>query len=259
MGSPRCPHEEHLRSARRCGRGHIPHSRTNGADAPAELENSRPSHTSTGLPGHARLTRLRPLLFQPPFRAPRQQTDEAHIPAQQSQAQAYPRFPGTHGNPQRPHRPCASPCQGTQASHGLIQQALRGCMGVSRFPRQARLLKPAEFKRVFANPPLRFSAGEILLLATSGESPSPRLGVVAPKKACRLATGRNRFKRQVRESYRLRQDSLGRLDIIILARNGIADLDNAGIRQRLDTLWTRLLKRAPSVLASLSPPESSSP
>jgi ribonuclease P protein component len=121
------------------------------------------------------------------------------------------------------------------------------------------LLKPAEFKRVFDNPPLRFSAGEILLLAKARESSFPRLGVVAPKKACRLATGSNRFKRQVREFYRLRQDSLGPLDIIILARSGIADLDNAGIRQRLDTLWTRLLKRAPSVLASLSPPESSSP
>jgi ribonuclease P protein component len=132
-------------------------------------------------------------------------------------------------------------------------------MGVSAFPRQARLLKPAEFKSVFDSPPLRFSAGEILLLAKPRDATSaPRLGVVAPKKACRLATGRNRFKRQVRESYRLRQDALAGLDIVILARNGIADLDNTGIRQRLDTLWTRLLKRAPSVLASHLPSESSS-
>jgi ribonuclease P protein component len=131
-------------------------------------------------------------------------------------------------------------------------------MGISRFPREARLLKPAEFKSVFDNPPLRFSAGEIVLLARPGQTCSPRLGVVAPKKACRLATGRNRFKRQVRESYRLRQQVLAGLDIVVMARNGIADLDNAGIRQRLDTLWTRLLKRAPSVLASHSLSEPSS-
>ena len=133
-------------------------------------------------------------------------------------------------------------------------------MGISRFPREARLLKPAEFKRVFDSPPLRFSAGEIVLLAKPRrDATTARLGVVAPKKACRLANGRNRFKRQVRESYRMRQESLASLDVIVLARNGIADLDNAGIRQRLDTLWTRLLKRAPSVLASLSPSEHSSP
>jgi ribonuclease P protein component len=127
-------------------------------------------------------------------------------------------------------------------------------MGISRFPRQARLLKPAEFRLVFDNPPLRFSAGEILLLAKPKASGAARLGVVAPKKACRLATGRNRFKRQVRESYRHRQHVLDRLDVIILARSGIADLDNEGIRQRLDTLWTRLLKRLPKVL---TPPQSS--
>ena len=33
---------------------------------PDELENSRQLPTPTGLPGHAALTRLRPLLFQPP-------------------------------------------------------------------------------------------------------------------------------------------------------------------------------------------------
>lgn len=126
-------------------------------------------------------------------------------------------------------------------------------MGVSGFPRQARLLKPAQFKSVFDNPPLRFSAGEIVLLARPGNATGSRLGVVAPKRACRLATGRNRFKRQARESFRLRQALLPGLDIVILARNGVADLDNAGIRQRLDTLWTRLLKRAaPSLSESLS-------
>ena len=118
-------------------------------------------------------------------------------------------------------------------------------MGATSFPRQARLLKPAEFKAVFDNPPLRFSAGEILLLAKPGTSGYSRLGVVAPKKACVLATGRNRFKRQVRESYRATRHAIGGVDVIIMARKGIADLDNAGIRQRLDTLWTRLIKRLP--------------
>lgn len=127
-----------------------------------------------------------------------------------------------------------------------------------RFPRNARLLLPTQFRAVFDNPPFRFSAGEVLLLARPNELGAPRLGVVAPKKACKLATGRNRFKRQVRESYRLRQDALGELDIIILARGGIAKLDNPGIRQRLDILWTRLLKRSSKATAPLSPSASSS-
>ena len=119
-------------------------------------------------------------------------------------------------------------------------------MGDSSLPRHSRLLKPAEYKAVFDNPPHRFSAGQILLLAKPSPTQTSRLGIVAPKKACRLATGRNRFKRQVRESYRERRQTLPAFDIIILARSGIADIDNAGLRQRLDTLWTRLKKRIPA-------------
>ena len=117
-------------------------------------------------------------------------------------------------------------------------------MAGAAFPRESRLLQPAEFRSVFDNPPLRFSVGEIVLLARPNGLDHSRLGLVAPKKACKLATGRNRFKRQVREYFRQHPHEELALDIIVMARGGMAKLDNTGIRQRLDTLWTRLLKRA---------------
>lgn len=117
-------------------------------------------------------------------------------------------------------------------------------MAGAAFPRESRLLQPAEFRAVFDNPPLRFSAGELVLLARPNGLGHSRLGLVAPKKACKLATGRNRFKRQVREYFRRHPHAELGLDIIVMARGGVAKLDNPGIRQRLDTLWTRLLKRA---------------
>lgn len=111
------------------------------------------------------------------------------------------------------------------------------------FAKSARLLTPADFKRVFDAAALKISCKEVLILARANHSPNPRMGLVVAKKHVRLAHERNRVKRIVRESFR-HQSLLGGWDIIVLARGGIGLLENPRLRSQLDQLWGQFRRRA---------------
>ncbi|WP_286718420.1 ribonuclease P protein component [Thalassolituus sp. UBA2009] len=108
------------------------------------------------------------------------------------------------------------------------------------FPRRARLLKPVEFKRVFDKTELRGSSPHLLVLATPNEQDQARIGFVLAKKQIKRAIDRNRIKRLVRESFRHHQHEMASLDFVLLARSGLAELDNQQIREMIDGLWFRL-------------------
>ena len=67
--------------------------------------------------------------------------------------------------------------------------------------------------------------------------PHCRLGLVIAKKNVRLAVQRNRIKRLLRESFRAHHGSQG-IDIVVLARRGLDNIDNPELR----TQFGRLLK-----------------
>ena len=113
-------------------------------------------------------------------------------------------------------------------------------MSETQFPRSARLLRPAEFKRVFDNTALRGSSQHLLLLATPNEQDQARIGFVLAKKQIKRAVDRNRIKRLIRESFRHHQNDIDALDFVILGRSGLAELDNQQIREMIDALWFRL-------------------
>jgi len=117
---------------------------------------------------------------------------------------------------------------------------------VSRgFGREKRLLNPRQFKVVFDSPSGKVPGKNVLLLARENELDHPRLGLVIGKKSVKLSVERNRLKRQIRESFRLRQDALAGWDIVVVARKGLGDLENAELAEQFGKLWKRLARNRP--------------
>ena len=107
------------------------------------------------------------------------------------------------------------------------------------FPHTARLSQPDHYRRVFDSPKYKVSSGAFLLLAAPGATQSSRLGIVVAKKNIRRAVRRNRIKRLVREQFRDHPFD-DTVDLVVLARSGADQLDNPGLWQELDRLWSAL-------------------
>ncbi len=112
------------------------------------------------------------------------------------------------------------------------------------FSRADRLLSSAEFKAVFDGATVRVSDRHLLILAVPNRLNKPRLGLVIAKKHIKLAVDRNRVKRLIRESFRLNQSVLPPVDLVVLARKGMGDLENHKLQQLLNNSWLRLDKYA---------------
>lgn len=111
------------------------------------------------------------------------------------------------------------------------------------FGKDLRLLKSKDFAAVFEGTPIRASQSTFLILAKPNHSHNPRLGLVISKKNVCLAVNRNRLKRLIRESFRLRQHNLPAIDAIVLARRGADKLSNFDVDDALNSLWKRIAKR----------------
>ncbi|KIP93881.1 MULTISPECIES: ribonuclease P protein component [Pseudomonas] len=114
------------------------------------------------------------------------------------------------------------------------------------FGREKRLLTPRQFKAVFDSPSGKAPGKSVLLLARNNELDHSRLGLVIGKKSVKLSVERNRLKRQIRESFRLNQDNLVGWDIVVVARKGLGDLQNAELAQQFGKLWKRLARSKPA-------------
>lgn len=113
-----------------------------------------------------------------------------------------------------------------------------------KFPKASRLLNASDFSPIFDNPPFRGSDRYCLILAKPNNRGYARLGLVVAKKNLRLAVDRNRFKRIVRESFRLKHQQLPPIDAIVLARRGADKIPNLKLHKMLDKLWKRVAKQA---------------
>ncbi|UIP27958.1 MULTISPECIES: ribonuclease P protein component [Photobacterium] len=107
------------------------------------------------------------------------------------------------------------------------------------FSRELRLLTPEDYKHVFQQ---AHSAGSphFTILARNNDLNHPRLGLAVPKKQIKTAVGRNRFKRLVRERFRLKQHDLPAKDFVVIAKKSASEMSNADLCQLLDKLWHRL-------------------
>ncbi len=114
--------------------------------------------------------------------------------------------------------------------------------GEARLTRQARLLNPREFRRVFEQAQRSSDALFTVLARASGLSEA-RLGLAISRKAARRAVDRNRIKRQARESFRHRQPELVGLDFVVMAKGGAVSVSNRELRKSLERHWRRLTTR----------------
>lgn len=111
----------------------------------------------------------------------------------------------------------------------------------ARFKRRARLLKPAEFSRVFKQA-IRSSDRSLTILAAPNDLTFARLGLAISKKHAKRAVDRNRIKRITRESFRLHQMMLPKADFVVMAKPVTKSLSNEDIFAALEFHWKRLKK-----------------
>lgn len=79
-----------------------------------------------------------------------------------------------------------------------------------------------------------------MVRAKPNQLSSPRLGIIAAKKALPRAVDRNRGKRLAREIFRQAAPRLGAFDVVIQLRRGLLSCDNAAARRELLGLFSRL-------------------
>lgn len=110
------------------------------------------------------------------------------------------------------------------------------------FGRNSRLLNADEFQQVFAA--ARRSADRYFtVLYRDNGTDRPRIGFTIAKKKIPTAVGRNRVRRLARESFRLQNQTLGGVDIIILAQRTADRATNAQLFASFDMHWQRLQQR----------------
>ena len=115
-------------------------------------------------------------------------------------------------------------------------------MAKQGFNKASRLLGPSQYSMVFKKTDFKLSTTAILILVSKSILP-PRLGVVIAKKNVKSAVQRNRLKRLVRETFRLRQEEFGTIDMVFLARQGLNKMNNQEVLIQISKLFDELINK----------------
>lgn len=102
----------------------------------------------------------------------------------------------------------------------------------NKFPTSFRLTTKELFRNIFTNGK-KISSSYFAIFYYKNELNYPRIGIVATKKNLPSAVMRNRFKRIVRESFRLKAKT-NSMDIVVFAYKGAASLSKSDLRKWLD-------------------------
>ena len=109
-----------------------------------------------------------------------------------------------------------------------------------KFSREARLLKAPQFRAVFRGG-RRAQAGPLRARLKENGLEHGRLGLAISRKAAKSAVGRNRVRRQVKESFRRHQHRLAGLDVVVSLYPS-ADRDGKSLWPQLPRLWNAVAK-----------------
>lgn len=106
------------------------------------------------------------------------------------------------------------------------------------FGREKRLTQADEFTKVFKEA-RRKSDGLLTLLYRENSLSHPRLGLAIAKKSLPRAHDRNRIKRLIREQFRLHQNELANVDMVLMCRPAIKTADNPTVIKALNRLFNK--------------------
>jgi ribonuclease P protein component len=112
------------------------------------------------------------------------------------------------------------------------------------FPRHVRLLSSQDFQTVFRDNTSRSSDQNWTLLARQNNFNDARLGMAISKRVLNRAVDRNRIKRIVRESFRRHQQDLCGMDVIVMCKKGVKQMENIELFDSLNGHWARVKNSA---------------
>jgi ribonuclease P protein component len=160
-------------------------------------------------------------------------SDEAHLPTEQSRAQAPARLPRADGDPRWPQDPGGAPQPRPQAPVGLTPSTI------------GRLTRRADY--LAANGGLRAPMPGFVLLVRPrrDEDPAIRLGITVSGKVGG-AVVRNRMKRRLRELARavLPQLGIAGADHVLIGRAGGIERPFVQLRAELENALRKLRPKA---------------
>jgi ribonuclease P protein component len=122
--------------------------------------------------------------------------------------------------------------------------SLSDAMKPAGLPRPQRLADAVRFKAALSvRPVIRGDLFDVFRLGQSQASQPARIGLVVPKRVCRLAVHRNQVKRAIRESFRRSAASLSGYDWVVRLRRAPGS-DRRPLQPELDRHWLALAGRA---------------
>ena len=148
--------------------------------------------------------------------------DEAHLPAVQDASRAASRVSRAQQDARRA-RGFAQPARTRPPSHRTV---IVVAAPQKRFALNAarRLRQKAQFERLLRQGDRRVLEGYTFFVERRAAG-KPRLGILISRRHAPAAVERNRIKRCIREAFRLEQENLGSLDVLVRPPYGPASAD----------------------------------
>ncbi len=127
---------------------------------------------------------------------------------------------------------------------------------MNKFPRQLRLTSSKHFQWVFAAP-IKITDHYFAVFARErmNDAMDVRLGLAVSRKCAKTAVNRNRIKRLIRESFRLKHTHPNwvrmNVDCVVIGRSAAASATNSDLSLSLNNHWQQLQQRLCTTLPAI--------